>query len=183
MSPAPGDKCLGFIHQGAVALQAGNLTKAEQMFRMAAQEVRPMAPGPAFDFALLVQCHVSLLRQRLGQVEEGKKLRESAMAMLDENEARMEQVTFQDQMARVLIQLREYRRAIPFCERAIERELEGSDPTAAAGMLARAAQCYGLMGLMDHSAIPARAALKILRDYPGDPRLPDVLVTLGNALK
>jgi tetratricopeptide (TPR) repeat protein len=86
-------------------------------------------------------------------------------------------------MARVLIQLREYRRAIPFCERAILRELESNDPTAVAGMLARAAQCYGLMGLIDHSAIPARAALKILRDYPGDPRLPDVLVTLGNALR
>ncbi len=86
-------------------------------------------------------------------------------------------------MARVLIQLREYRRAIPFCERAILRELESNDPTAVAGMLARAAQCYGLMGLMDHSAIPARAALKILRDYPGDPRLPDVLITLGNALR
>jgi len=164
-------------------MQSGDLAKAEQLFRLAAQEVRPMPPGPAFDFAMLVQCHVSVLRQRLGQLEESRKLRESAMAMLDENQPRMEQVSFQDQMARVLMQLREYRRAIPFCERAIQRELESSDPTAVAGMLARTAQCYGLMGLMDHSAIPARAALRILRDYPGDPRLPDVLVTLGNALR
>jgi tetratricopeptide (TPR) repeat protein len=177
------ERCLGYIHQGAAALQAGNLTNAEAMLRMAAQEVRPMPPGESFDYAVLVQCHVSLLRQRMGQVEEAKKLRESTMSMVDENQARMEQVAFQDLMARVLIQLREYRRAIPFCERAIQRELEGNDPTAAAAMLARAAQCYGLMGLTDHSAIPARAALKILREYPGDPRLPDVLVTLGNALR
>jgi tetratricopeptide (TPR) repeat protein len=183
MPPEPQEKCLSLIYQGAAQMQSGELSKAEQLFRMAAQEVRPMPPGPAFDFALLVQCHVSVLRQRLGQVEESKKLRESAMAMLDENEGRMEQVGFQDQMARVLMQLREYRRAIPFCERAIQREMESNDPTAAAGMLARTAQCYGLMGLMDHSAIPARAAVKILRDYPGDPRLPDVLVTLGNALR
>ena len=175
--------CLGYIHQGAAAMQAGNLTQAEAMFRMAAQEVRPMPPGESFDYAVLVQCHVSLLRQRMGQTEEAKKLRESTMAMLDENQPRMEQVPFQELMTRVLMQLREYRRAIPFCERAIQRELESNDPTAAAAMLARAAQCYGLMGLMDHSAIPARAALKILREYPGDPRLPDVLLTVGNALR
>ncbi|MFZ1940188.1 MAG: tetratricopeptide repeat protein [Terracidiphilus sp.] len=177
------EKCLGLIYQGAAQMQSGDLTKAELLFRMAAQEVRPMRPGPAFDYALLVQCHVSLLRQRLGQVEESRKLRESAMKMLDENQARMEQVSFQDLMARVLMQLREYRRAIPFCERAIQIELASNDPTAVAGLLGRTAQCYGLMGLMDHSAIPARAALKILRDYPEDPRLPDVMVTLGNALR
>lgn len=164
-------------------MQAGSLAKAELLLRKAAQEVRPMPPEVAFDFGLLVQCHVSLLRQRLGQAEESKNLRESAMKMLDESQDRMERVAFQDQMARVLIQLREYRRAIPFCERAILHELESNDPTAVAGMLARAAQCYGLLGLMDHSAIPARAALKILRNYPGDPRLPDVLITLGNALR
>ena len=183
MSPDPSDKCISAIYQGASALQTGNLGKAELLFRTAAEEVRQMPPGLSFDYALLVQCHVSLLRQRLGQVEESKKLRESAMNLLDENQARMERVKFQELMARVLMQLREYRRAIPFCERAIEHELESNDPTAIAGLLARAAQCYGLMGLMDHSAIPARAALKILRDYPGDPRLPDVLVTLGNALR
>jgi len=183
MTRDPVEKCLGLIQQGAAQMQAGDLAGAEQLFRMASQEVRTMPPGPAFDLSLLVQCHVSVLRQRLGSVEEAGKLRESAMQMLDENQPRMEQIAFQDQMARVLMQLREYRRAIPFCERAIQRELEGNDPTAVAGLLARAAQCYGLMGLMDHSAIPARAALKILREYPGDPRLPDVLVTLGNALR
>src|SRR5208283_4793421 len=183
MTRDPGEKCLGLIQQGAAQMQAGDLAKAEQLFREAAREVRSTLPGQSFDFALLVQCHVSLLRQRLGNMEEAKKLRESAMKMLDENQERMELVPFQDPMARVLMQLGEYRRAIPFCERAIQRELEGADPTAIAGLLARTAQCYGLMGLMDHSAIPARAALKILRDYPGDPRLPDVLITLGNALR
>jgi len=183
MTRDSGEKCLGLIQQGAAQLQAGDLPKAEQLFREAAQEVRSMLPGQSFDFALLVQCHVGVLRQRLGNIDEAKKLRESAMKMLDENQERMDQVPFQDLMARVLMQLGEYRRAIPFCERAIQRELAGSDPTAVAGLLARTAQCYGLMGLMDHSAIPARAALRILREYPGDPRLPDVLVTMGNAVR
>jgi len=183
MARDPGEKCLGLIQQGAAQMQAGDLANAEQLFREAAHEVRSTPPGQSFDLALLVQCHVSLLRQRLGNLEEAKKLRESAMKMLDENQERMEQIAFQDAMARVLLQLGEYRRAIPFCERAIQQELQGNDATAVAGLLARAAQCYGLMGLMDHSAIPARAALKILRECPGDPRLPDVLVTMGNAVR
>jgi len=48
--------------------------------------------------------------------------------MLDENQARMEHVGFQDLMARVLMQLREYRRAIPFCERAIQRKTRAAIP-------------------------------------------------------
>jgi len=183
MARDPGEKCLGLIQQGAAQMQLGDLAKAEQLFREAAQEVRSTLPGQSFDLALLVQCHVAVLRQRLGNIDEARKLRESAMKLLDENEERLEQVAFQDTLGRALMQLGEYRRAIPFCERAIQRELEGSDPTAVAGLLARAAQCYGLMGLMDHSAIPARAALKILREYPGDPRLPDVLITMGNAVR
>ena len=110
-------------------------------------------------------------------------MRELAMALLDENPAQMVAFAHQDQIAKVLMQLHEYRRAIPFCERAIMKELEGSDPSAVAGALERSAQCYGLMGLKDHSAIPSRAALKILRNYPGDPRLPGTLIALGNALR
>jgi len=79
MTRDPGEKCLGLIQQGAAQMQAGDLANAELLFRTAAQEVRPLPPGPAFDYALLVQCHVSLLRQRLGQLEEAKKLRETAM--------------------------------------------------------------------------------------------------------
>jgi tetratricopeptide (TPR) repeat protein len=37
--------------------------------------------------------------------------------------------------------------------------------------------------LKDHAAVPLRAALKIFRDHPGDPRLASVLITLGNALR
>jgi tetratricopeptide (TPR) repeat protein len=36
---------------------------------------------------------------------------------------------------------------------------------------------------MDHAAMAARAALKTFRNYPEDPRLPGILVTLGNALR
>jgi tetratricopeptide (TPR) repeat protein len=183
MTLDPGNQCLGLVYLGADAMQSGNFGAAGQLFRMAEKQAASMPPGPALDFSLLVRSHVSLLRHRLGKTEEGKKLQDSAMTLLDENSSRMEAVAFQPSMAKVLMQLHEYRRAIPFCERAILRASKSKDPTAITGALARAAQCYGTMGLKDHSAVAARAALKILRDYPGDPRLPAALISLGNALR
>lgn len=183
MTLDPCTMCFGFILHGADAVQSGNYGQAEMLFRLAEKQAGSLPPDQASGYSLLVQCHRSLLQYRLGKAEEGKKLQESAMSLLDENSTRMEAFAHQSSVAKVLMQLHEYRCAIPFCERAILNELEGKDPTSVAGMLARAGQCYGLMGLKDHSAIPARAALKIFREYPEDPRLAGVLITLGNALR
>lgn len=86
-------------------------------------------------------------------------------------------------MVTVMMQLGEYRAAIPFCEQAIQTELEWKEPIARAEMLWRAGECYSRNGLKDHAAIPLRVAVKIFRDHTGDPRLPAALVTLGNALR
>src|SRR5260370_40409326 len=48
-----------------------------------------------------------------------------------------------------------------------------------AHMLARVGECYNRIGLRDHAAIPLRAAVKIFRKYPEDPRLSAALITLG----
>jgi tetratricopeptide (TPR) repeat protein len=183
MTPDPSDKCLAAIYQGGAEMERGSFGAADFLFRIADKLARSLPPDPARDFAPLVLCHISLLRTRQGKADEGKKLQELAAALLDENANRMEAVKFQDLMANVLIKLHEYRRAIPFCERGLQRELESNDPVAIAGKLARLGQCYGSHGLKDHSAVPLRAALKIFRDYPGDPRLPGVLIALGNALR
>ncbi|MGA3373850.1 MAG: hypothetical protein ABSC48_19070 [Terracidiphilus sp.] len=128
MTLHPGDRCLTLVYLGADAMQSGNFGAAEQMFRMAEKQTASMSPGPALDFSLLVRCHMSLLRHRLGKTEEGKKLQDSAMTLLDENSSRMEAVAFQSFMAKVLMQLHEYRRAIPFCARRrakIRRQQQG----------------------------------------------------------
>src|SRR5260370_42702376 len=52
-----------------------------------------------------------------------------------------------------------------------------------AHMLARVGECYNRIGLKDHAAIPLRAAVKIFRRHPEDPRLSAALITLGNALR
>jgi tetratricopeptide (TPR) repeat protein len=183
MAPGPDGLCLGFIRQGAEAMQSGNFAKAERCFLAAEKQLESVPPDSARDFVPLVRCHWSLLRSRLGKIDEARELHQSAMTLLDENADRMVSFLSQGAMAKVLMQLKEYRRAIPFCERAVQRHLKRNKPMDIVESLERAAQCYFLMGLKDQAAVPARAALKILRDYPDDARLPGVLITLGNALR
>jgi tetratricopeptide (TPR) repeat protein len=91
---------------------------------------------------------------------------------------------FQELMADVLSALGEYRLAIPFCEASVENVIELlHDPVSTASALWRAGKCYGKIGLRDHAAYPLRAAVKIFRTLAGDPRLPAVLLDLGNALR
>jgi tetratricopeptide (TPR) repeat protein len=85
-------------------------------------------------------------------------------------------------MAAVLMEFGEYRRAIPFWEQAIQLD-DVKDPIDMAHMLARVGECYNRIGLKDHAAIPLRAAVKIFRKHPEDPRLSAALITLGNALR
>jgi tetratricopeptide (TPR) repeat protein len=82
-----------------------------------------------------------------------------------------------------LMTRKQYRLAIPYCEQAIQLLSEQNEPLALADMLWRAGNCYSRIGLREHAAIPLRAALKILRDYPEDPHLPAVLLDLGNAVR
>ena len=50
-------------------------------------------------------------------------------------------------------------------------------------MLSREGRCFSYCGLKDQAAIPLRSALKILRNYPEEPSLSEVLIGLGNALR
>jgi tetratricopeptide (TPR) repeat protein len=78
---------------------------------------------------------------------------------------------------------KQYRQAIPFFEEAIQLLSEQNKPIAMSDMLWRVGQCYTRIGLRDHAAVRLRAALRILREYPGDDHLPAVLLELGNALR
>jgi len=82
-----------------------------------------------------------------------------------------------------LVVRKQYRQAIPFFEEAIQLLSEKNKPVAMSDMLWRVGQCYNRIGLREHAAVRLRAALRILREYPGDDHLPAVLLELGNALR
>jgi|ERR1700677_247667 tetratricopeptide (TPR) repeat protein len=179
---SPVEKCLAIIAQGADALQDGNLTLAEGAFRVGLAFAKGAPTEQGRDLVPLVLLKMSRLRQRQNREDDARQLREQAMARLEQNPPSLPNAFFHFSMANVLMGFGEYRRASPFWEQAIQLD-DVVDPIDMAHMLSRVGECYSRAGLKDHAAIPLRAALKTFRKYPEDPRLPAVLVTLGNALR
>lgn len=177
------EKCLAVIAHGLDALHKGNLTSAEASFRVALVLAQSASYQQAHDLLPLTLYSLSLLRHRQARADESRQLREQATTRLETIAVSMQTAVFQHLMATVLMDLGEYRRATPFCEQALQLEREWNDPVVMAQMLWRTGECYSRNGLKDHATIPLRAAVKIFRNHVGDPRLPAVLVTLGNALR
>jgi tetratricopeptide (TPR) repeat protein len=179
---SPVEKCLAIIAHDADALQDGNFTLAEGAFRVALAGAKAAPADQGRDLIPLVLLKMSRLRQRQDREDDARQLREQAMAQLEQNPPSLPNAFFHFSMANVLMDFGENRRAIPFWEQAIQLD-DVKEPIDQAHMLARVGECYNRSGLKDHAAIPLRAAIKIFRKYPEDPRLSAGLITLGNALR
>jgi tetratricopeptide (TPR) repeat protein len=179
---SPVEKCLAVIAHGADALQDGNLTLAEGVFRVGLAIAKAAPAEQGRDLVPLVLLKMSRLRQRQDREDDARQLREQAAAQLEQNPPTLPNALFHFSMAAGLMEVGEYRRAIPFWERAIKLD-DVKDPIDTADMLSRVGECYNRSGLKDHAAIPLRAAVKIFRKHPEDPRLSAALMTLGNALR
>ena len=179
---SPVEKCLATILHSVDALQDRNFTRADAALRLGLAMAKAAPAEQARHLEPLVLLNLSWLRQRQDREQEARQLHEQANAQLEQNPASLPDATYNLLMAAVLTDLREYRRAIPFWEQAIQLD-EGSEPTGLAQMLWKVGECYNRAGLRDHAAIPLRAAVKIFRKYPEDPRLSAALITLGNALR
>ncbi len=186
MDPAelsPSEKYLGIVAQGIMALHRRDFAMAEKLFGLAAVLGQAVLNKTGKDVHPLTMYSMSLMRLRQGRVEESRKLREMAAERLEKADLASESLVFQDLIANVLVELTEYRRAIPFCEQAIQLAAERNEPILMAEMLLRAGQCYCRIGLWDHGAIPLRSAVKVFRGCAGDPRLASALISLGNATR
>jgi tetratricopeptide (TPR) repeat protein len=178
---SPVEKCLAAIIHGVEALQARNFTRAEAALRLGLAFAKAAPAEQARHLEPLVRLNLSRLRQKEDREQEARQFHEQANAQLEQDTPSLPDAAFNLLMA-VLMDLREYRRAIPFWEQAIQLN-ESSGPTGIAQLLARVGECYNRIGLKDHAAIPLRAAVEIFRKYPEDPRLCGVLIALGNALR
>jgi tetratricopeptide (TPR) repeat protein len=182
--------CLHLIALGVKQLQQDNPQEAGRLFAWVLTATRAMPPeNGCWELRALALYNLSRLQARERRTEEARKLREQATEFLSNNLALgqlppfQEMPLFQELMADVLTELREYRRAIPYCEASIQNFTELLDsPPSIAGVVWRAGKCYAMIGLRDHAAVPLRAAVKYFRMLAGDPRLPAVLLDLGSAL-
>jgi tetratricopeptide (TPR) repeat protein len=176
------ERCLAIVARGADALQDGNFTSAEENFHTALTIAKSAPTEQGRNLVPLVLLKMSRLRERQNREDDARQLQQQAMAQLEQNPPTLPNAFFHFAMANVLMESGEYRRAIPFWEQAIQLD-DVKEPIDQAHMLARVGECYNRSGLKDQAAIPLRAAVKIFRKHPEDPRLSAALITLGNALR
>jgi tetratricopeptide (TPR) repeat protein len=182
MKPESPETCLAIVHQGVKDLKRGDLTSADRLFGFALAAVPALPREHAYSLFPLTVCYLALLRHRQGKSDDSAQLRGMAVTGLDAIDTPMQDGLFHGLMADALMELQEYRRAVLFYENTALAFSEANDPLGIAGALCRAGQCYNRAGLKDHAVIPLRAAVRIYRDHPGDPRLPIALLNLGIAL-
>lgn len=183
---SPAEKCLATILHGVNAMRDRNFNRAEAALRLGLAFAKAAPAEQARNLEPLVLFNLSRLRQRQDRVQEARQLHEQANAQLEQNPPSFPNAPYNLPynllMAAVLTDLREYRRAIPFWEQAIQLDAD-KDPIELAHMLRRVGECYNRIGLKDHAAVPLRAAVKVFRKHPEDPRGSATLIDLGNALR
>jgi tetratricopeptide (TPR) repeat protein len=179
----PWEDSLGVIAHGAKATEEGKFAEADKAFTIATGLAKSAPKEESAHIILLVILNLSLLLQKQRKPDQARKVREQGTVLLDADSDLTESAKYPRQTAEVLHKLGEFRRAIPFWEQTIDSAEQETDPAAMAAMLQKIGECYNHMGLRDHAAVPLRAALKIHRSSPGDPRLPGILISLGNALR
>lgn len=181
--PTQFEECLAVLAHASELINVGALAQAEKVVGAALMLARQANPEDGRSLFPLTVYHLSWLRQKEKRDEEAKKFRDLASALMDQKVCDGARAPFAQLMANVLMNLEEYRRAILFWEVALEQDYERNTPTTTAEMLWRAGECYSRNGAKDHAAVLLRAAARSFRGQSGDPRLPAVLVTLGNALR
>jgi tetratricopeptide (TPR) repeat protein len=177
------EECLALIAAGWSALYNGNVPQAEGAFQGASLLAKRAPNEERADLTALALCHLSVIRKRQGRTEDARRFRDEANPRLKDESPFMPVALFHYFMARALMELAEYRQAIPFWEQALVLKQEHSTPTSVADTLTRLGECFSRVGLKDHAVIPLRAAVRTFRKHAGDPRLSAALLTLGNALR
>jgi tetratricopeptide (TPR) repeat protein len=175
------DQCLAIIHEGIRNLQRGNFAFAEKIFAGALVRARTLPTEDAVCCFPLATGALALLRTKQGRTAEAKQLHGVVVAVLDKAVSPEADLIFPQLMGMVLDDLNEYRRAIPFYEQAAQWLAERDDQLNVARNLLAAGKCYCRSGLLDHGAVPLRAAIRIYLDHAGDPHLSDALLNLGVA--
>jgi tetratricopeptide (TPR) repeat protein len=133
------------------------------------------------ELRVIALLHLCQMQQRLQQTEESERTRQEAISTFDQIGESGNRPNIQDRLADVLIDFKEYRRAIWPCEQAIK--LSGGKGAKLANRLWRAGRTYLRSGFTQHAEEPLRKAVEFYRANEGDPHTPVVLNDLGNALR
>ena len=181
--PQIAETCFGLVWQASVQRRAGRLDQARGFFAAALVEGRALPAEFLPDFRAALACATLLMRYREDPGSVTPALRASAAGLLEQSKACHGSPLVQAMMYELLTELGEFQRAIPFAERALAISIETKGPATAADWMWKMGTCYSRIGMRDHAEISYRASAKIFRGEAGDPRLPVVLLALGNSIR
>lgn len=181
--PEPWEDSIAVVDHGVREMSNGKLADAEKAFVVAAGLARTAPEEERRTLMPLVLLNMSPLRLKQGKLEESTKRRAEAIALLQAYPEQIAPAKVQRPLAIALHNAGEHRLAVRYFEQAIALGGEETEVFIMADMLHKLGSSYNQMGLMDHAAVPLRAALKIYEDTPDDPRVPGLLLALGNSLR
>jgi tetratricopeptide (TPR) repeat protein len=177
------EDCLQLLLRGANEMRRGNLAVADNLFSAVILAARALPKEQAYAIFPIATADLSLLRSRQGKTAEAAKLRVLAITTVDVISQPPEHAGYLSLLADALLDLGEYRRAIPFYEAAAQRISNSGDSLNTAALLSRAGRCYMRAGLHAQAAVQLRASLDLFRQHSAYPHIPEVLINLGNALR
>ena len=154
---------------------------ATQILSKVVESIEPRKGVEYNELRALALYNQSRALERLSQPDDARRCRDEADAQLDEAKAPGAMLAIQDRLADTLIEIGEFRRAIPFCEQAIA--LSGRNAIKVADRFWRVGRTYVRAGFKRQAEEPLRNALEIFRTQTNDPRTPVVLIDLGNAVR
>lgn len=175
------EEYLSAIELAARPLAAGSPARAAELLSKFAADLC-LQSGPEFaELRVIALLHLCQIQQRPRQTDESERTRQAAISTFDRIGESGNRPNIQDRLADVLIEFREYRRAIRPCEQAIK--LSGGNGAKLANRLWRAGRTYLRSGFKQHAEESLRQAVEFYRANEGDPHTPVVLNDLGNALR
>lgn len=175
--------CFGFILHAKVEAHEGRFGPAHQALAVALLKAREMPPEFLPDFRAAHVYAILAVQSRQRREDVGPEKRSLAAQLLGQPSACDSVGLYQSLMFDLLAQLGEHQRAIPFAERALGMAVEKKDSSSIGFWLLNLGRCYARLGLRDHAEIVYRAAARVFRNEPGDPRLPHALLELGSSVR
>lgn len=175
------EEYLSAIELAARSIAAGSSARVAELLSKFAADLGLQFGLEFAELRVIALLHLCRIHQRLQQTSESERTREEAISTFDHIGESGNRPNIQDRLADVLIEFKEYRRAIRPCEQAIK--LSGGNSAKLANRLWRAGRTYLRSGFKQHAEVSLRQAVEFYRANEGDPHTPVILNDLGNALR
>lgn len=177
------DDCLGIMLHALSECRTSHFDQAKRALAVALANSCRLPEECHAEFRTAFLYSTILVQARTAPQTVTAEVRSKACTLLDQCQASECSNLFAVLMFDLLMELGEPRRAIPFGERALAMAVKEKRHVSAGDRLWKMGICYARQGLRDHAEIAYRGAARIFRNENGDPRLPAVLLGLGNSIR